>query len=68
MKNVNLLLPERGELVIDKNVKEVINFSNGISSLKDINISLKGNDESISAYLKAEKTLISHLFLYYQSK
>ena len=66
MKNVNLLLPEHGELVIDKNVKEVINFSNGISSLKDINISLKGNDESISAYLKAEKTLISHLFLYYQ--
>ena len=66
MNQINLLKPERGELVIGKNVRETINFSNGVSSLKDINISLKGNEESITASIKAKKTLISHLFLYYQ--
>ena len=66
MKSVDLLMPKYGELIINNNQKERISFLNAKASFNDANITIDGSDSNINVLLSSDKTLVSHLYLYYQ--
>ena len=68
IQNLNYLAPLYGELAIDGNENTKILFKDGKASFEDVEVEFKPSKHGVDLLLKAQKSLISHLYLFYEFK